>query len=209
MMNRFSQWSHLRQSKIPKVTWARLVSNLISPPIIWAIWAFPTAFRYANSQQQAFLWAAIYAILISLIPVVYVGWMVKIGKISDIHMQHRRERIRPFLVSIVCTTLAWWILRFMGAPPVLPLVAMISVVQIAATALITLVWQISMHTMSFAGLTMASVLVYGLGIAWLLVPLLMLVSAARYNLKRHTGAQLIAGTFVGAIIPVVMLMLFA
>ncbi len=103
--------------------------------------------------------------------------------------------------------MAWWVLRFMGAPPVLPLLALFSLVQIATMALITLVWQISMHAMSIAGATIATALLFGIGYALFTVPLIMLVSAARLKLNRHTPPQIIARTLVGALVPVVVLAL--
>ena len=188
-------------------SWARLVSNILSPPMVWGALAFPIALREAKSQEQAILWALVYGVLVSLLPLLYVVWMVKRGKISDIHMKNRSERYRPFLVSLLCTTIAWWTLRFMGAPPVLPLLALFSLVQIAVMALITLVWQISMHAMSIAGATIATALLFGIGYALLTIPLIMLVSAARLKLKRHTPAQIVAGILVGALVPVVVLIL--
>lgn len=187
------------------ISWARVVSDLLSPPVVWAVLAFPIAFRDAQTQGQALLWAAIYILLVCLLPAAYIGVMVWRGKITDMHMRERDQRLRPFLVSILCTFLAWWVLRLMGAPPVVPLFALFSLIQIIIMALITLIWQISMHSMSITGATMATSLLFGLIPALLTIPLIMLVSAARLNLKRHTPAQIIAGTVVGALLPVVIL----
>lgn len=192
---------------IPKnfnISWARLVSNILSPPVIWAFLAFPIAFRDAESQEQALLWAFVYILLVCLLPVIYVGYMVYRGAITDLHMEKREQRLRPFLVSVICTTIAWWTLRFLGAPPVVPLFVLFSLVQLTIMTLITLVWQISMHAMSITGATMATSLLFGIVPALLTIPLIMLVSAARLKLKRHTPAQILGGTVVGALLPVVV-----
>lgn len=190
--------------KIETLSWARLVSNLLSPPVIWAIMAFPIAFRDAASQAQALTWAAIYCLLVCILPLVYVAWMVRRGHISDLHMQFRQQRIRPFIVSIICTTIAWWTLRFLGAPPVVPLFALFSLVQIAVVAVITLVWQISMHAMSITGVVVAAGAFFGVVPALILLPLILLVGAARLKLQRHTLAQIVAGSLVGVIVPLVL-----
>jgi hypothetical protein len=187
-----------------KLSWARLVSNILSPPVIWAIMAFPIAFRDAPSREQALAWAAIYCLLVCLLPLLYVALMVRRGRISDIHMQFRQQRIRPFVVSIICTTIAWWTLRFMGAPPVVPLFALFSLVQIAVVAVITLVWQISMHAMSITGAVVAAGAFFGVVPALILLPLIILVSAARLKLQRHTPAQVVAGALVGVIVPLLL-----
>ncbi len=187
-----------------QLSWARLVSNLLSPPVIWAVMAFPVAFRDATSEAQALTWALVYGVLVCLMPLLYVAWMVRRGRITDIHMQVRQQRMRPFLVSLLCTTVAWWVLRFMGTPPVLPLFALFSLVQIAVIALVSLVWQISMHAMSISGAVVAALAFFGLIPALLLLPLVLLVGAARLKLERHTPAQVIAGAAVGIIVPIIL-----
>ncbi len=190
--------------KLETLSWARLVSNILSPPVIWAVMAFPIAFRDAESQAQALTWAGIYCLLVCLLPLMYVALMVRRGHISDLHMQFRQQRIRPFIVSILCTTIAWWTLRFLGAPPVVPLFALFSLVQIAVVAVITLVWQISMHAMSITGAVVAAGAFFGIVPALMLLPLILLVGAARLKLERHTPAQIVAGSLVGVVVPLVL-----
>ena len=187
-----------------RLSWPRLVSNLLSPPVVWAVMAFPIAFRDAESQEQALTWAVVYGLLVCLLPIVYVGLMVRRGTITDLHMRVREQRLRPFLVSIVCTTIAWWVLRFMGAPSIVPLFALFSLVQIAVMAIITLVWQISMHMMSITGVMVAAFAFFGPLWAILVIPLIVLVGVSRLKLKRHTLAQVIAGSMVGVVVPVVL-----
>jgi membrane-associated phospholipid phosphatase len=191
--------------KSPGIAWARLVSDILSPPVVWGALALPIAFRDAPSKEQALLWAFIYIALVCVLPVVYIAWMVRRGKITDIHMKVRQQRIRPFIVSMVCTTIAWWTLRFLGAPSVVPLFALFSFVQIAVTALITLVWQISMHAMSISGATIATAFLFGIAPALLTIPLVVLVGAARLKLGRHTPAQVLVGTGLGVLIPFLLL----
>jgi hypothetical protein len=191
----------------PSVAWARLVSDILSPPMVWGVLAFPIAFRDAPSHQQALLWALTYVVLVCLLPIVYVAMMVRRGKITDIHMQVREQRFRPFIVSLLCTTIAWWVLRFMGAPPVLPMFALFSLLQLGAIALITTVWQISLHAMSISSAVITMSVLYGFIPALLTVPLVVLVSAARLHLKRHTPAQVLAGAVLGIALPGIVLIL--
>jgi hypothetical protein len=187
------------------LSWARLVSNLLSPPVVWAVMAFPIAFRDAASDEQALTWALVYTGLVCLLPVIYIAWMVHRGSITDLHMEVREERIRPFVVSIICTTIAWWVLRFMGAPPIVPLFALFSLVQIAVMLLITLVWQISIHVVSISGAVIAALVWFGPLWALLVIPLVILVGAARLKLHRHTLAQVLVGSLVGIIVPALLL----
>lgn len=187
-----------------RISWARLISDLLSPPVIWGLMAFPIAFHTAESEERAILWALTYTILVCLLPALYIGFMVWRGHITDIHMQVREQRVRPFVVSILCTAIAWTVLRWMGAPSLIPLFALFSLIQIAVMLLITLAWQISMHSMSIAGAVVIAGALYGPGTALLLSPLIPVVGAARIKLRRHTPAQVIAGGLLGGMLTAVM-----
>ena len=196
------------ENKIPqkrRISWARIVSDIVSPPLVWAILVVPVAFQYAETPVNAIFWAVLYAIFISLLPITYVAYNVWRGNISDIHMKNRSERLRPLLVSILCTAIVWWLLKILGAPRAFPLLALMSLVQITVIALITLGWQISMHMMSIAGAVVAIGIIFSIGAALVMLPLVPLVAAARLNLKRHTPAQVIAGTVIGALLPAMFL----
>jgi membrane-associated phospholipid phosphatase len=182
------------------------VSDILSPPIVWAALAFPIAFRDAPTQAHAISWALVYVVLVCLLPLVYIATMVRRGIITDIHMRVRQQRLRPFVISILCTTVAWATLRLMGAPAVMPLFALFSLVQLAVMALITLTWQISVHAISISGAAVALGVLFGLIPALVTLPLIILVGAARIKLNRHTPAQVIVGTVVGVIVPVALFM---
>ncbi|GIL08507.1 MAG: hypothetical protein BroJett033_0180 [Chloroflexota bacterium] len=185
-------------------SWARLISNLFSPPLVWAAVSLPIAFRDAGTPQQALTWALVYIALVCLLPLFFVVWMVRRGSIGDLHMQVRRERLRPFAVSLSCALLAWWALGALDASPVMRLFGLFSVVQIAVMAGVTLVWQISMHTMSISGSVVAAGAFFGAAPALAVLPLVLLVGAARLRLRRHTIAQVLAGAAVGVLVPLAL-----
>jgi membrane-associated phospholipid phosphatase len=183
----------------PQIRWARVVSDLISPPVVWAVLAFPIAARADADPQRALLWAAIYVVLVCIVPVVFIALMVQRGHITDIHIKVRRQRIIPFIVSIVCTAFCFAILLMLQAPLLIRLFALFSLLQIVVMLIVTTRWQISMHAMASSGAVVAVFALFG-GFAGLLFsPVIALVGAARIVLKRHTLAQVIAGAFVGGI----------
>jgi hypothetical protein len=178
-------------------TWARLVSDVFSPPVVWGVIAFPVAARAAESFDQALKWAVIYALLVCVMPAVYIGVMVWRGHITDIHIRVRRQRIVPFVVSLLGTGTALLVLQTMGAPALLPLFTLFSLLQILVMLAITSVWQISMHAMSIAGAVVTAGALYGILPALLLSPLIPLVGVARVRLQRHTVWQVLAGATLG------------
>ncbi|MBA3871574.1 MAG: hypothetical protein H0X30_20705 [Anaerolineae bacterium] len=195
----------LNASAYMNARWARVISNLLSPPMVWSILVFVIAFHYAENRLQGLMWALTYAILVCLMPILFIAWRVHSGKISDLHMKERQERLIPFAVSIVCAILAWEVLRLMNAPSILPLIAAITLVELIVMLVITFAWQISMHAMSISVAVVATGIVFGAAPALFVSPLLPLVGAARLRLQRHTLAQVIAGAVVGALIPLVVL----
>ena len=193
--------------RFPQISWARFVSNILSPPVIWSFLAFPIAFHNAPSAQQALLWAFTYCLMVCILPAVYIGYMVWRGQITDLHMEVRKERIRPFLVSLVGTALAWGLLRWMGAPPLLTTFALVSFVLLGTMLVVTLSWQISMHSMSITCAVVATGALYGIGPALLISPLIPVVGVARLKLRRHTVAEVIAGSLVGAGVTALLLLI--
>ena len=195
-----------RRLTFRRVSWARFISDVLSPPVIWGFLAFPIAFREADSPEQALVWALTYCLMVCVLPAAFIGLMVWRGHITDMHMEVRQERIRPFLVSLIGTGIAWGMLRLMGAPPLLPMFAVVSFILLTTMLIVTTVWQISMHSMSITCAVVATGALYGVVPALLVSPLIPVVGVARIKLRRHTLAEVVAGGFVGGF--VTMLVLF-
>ncbi|MGQ9908353.1 MAG: phosphatase PAP2 family protein [Candidatus Flexifilum sp.] len=186
-------------------TWARLISDVLSPPVVWGAVGALVAFTVSSNSADGVLWAAIYGALVCLLPALYIVWMVKRGQITDIHIRERTQRFKPFAVSLAGALGAWVLLRSIGAAPLMPLFALFSFVQILGMFIITLWWQISMHAMSITAAVLLTGALIGplAGIA--LLPLIPVVGAARVRLNRHTTAQVIAGALLGGVFTLLML----
>ncbi|MCA9884724.1 MAG: hypothetical protein KC708_17215 [Anaerolineae bacterium] len=191
--------------KPKSVSWARIVSDLISPPVVWAVVGLVVGLTYGSTLPAGAFWGLIFGIFVCWLPLLFVALMVWRGRISDIHMQHRHERIMPMIVTIASSFLALWLVETRDAPPVFVLLTLIALVQISLMLIITLFWQISMHTMSITAATIAVSTMFSTMSGLLLVPLIVLVAAARLELKRHTPGQVLGGTIVGGIVPLVVL----
>ncbi|GAB1420547.1 hypothetical protein MASR2M15_06480 [Anaerolineales bacterium] len=187
--------------------WARMVSDILSPPVVWGFLMILIAFSVAPDLSHALIWSGIYIALVCILPVIYIAIMVYRGKITDIHMPYRRERYLPFIVTLIASLVAWAILAAIEAPAALPYIASFSIVQIAVMGLITIFWQISMHTMTITGAAIALGVSFGLIYTLLAIPVILLVGAARLSLKRHTPAQVYAGVFVGCLVPLIILLI--
>ncbi len=194
----------MRSSAPDGTTWARVVSNVLSPPVVLGALALEIARREASTPEQAALLVGVFVAFGILLPLIYVVLMVYRGKITDLHLPERRERYVPLFLSFVGAAIVLLGYVLLDAPRGLVLLAMFMLVANGIVAAITAVWQISVHGATIVGaLTMASVL-FGVQAALLFAPLVVLVGAARLSLRRHTPMELLAGMGLGALIVVVM-----
>jgi hypothetical protein len=191
------------KSATKKVRAARVYSNIVSPPVVSAVLGFSVAW-VDWPFWQGFIWAAIYGVMTSLLPMGVILYMLKKGHISDLHISNRRERHIPYLVGFVCSVIAVAIVAEFGGSQLMRSLAVCNAIGLAALGSINAGWQISNHTASIMAATVFLGLVFGTAVSLALLPLVGMTFAARWWLKRHTVAQLIAGMLVGAV-PVLVL----
>jgi membrane-associated phospholipid phosphatase len=184
-----------------RLSWARLVSDVLSPPIVWTLIAFPLGLLGTVSIANALASATLYSFLSSWVPVLFIVWMVRRGHITDIHMKVRKQRRIPLLVTIIMSFIGWQCVRLLGASPALVSFTFYTSIGITLMSVVTLYWQISLHAMAITSATTIILLFFGMRYALALVPLIPLVSLARLNLHRHTPLQILAGASVGILIP--------
>lgn len=189
----------------PELSWAKLVSDVLSPPIVWAVLILLIGHHYTTTASEALYWSVIFIGLICLLPLTYIVIMVGTGKIGDLHMRRRQDRYKPLLLTIISGVVAWVFLKTQGAPPAFSVLALITIVQMTVILIITFSWQISMHAMAITSATIATAAIFGISAGILLVPLIMLVGAARLSLECHSPAQIFAGAMVGAWVPTLLL----
>jgi hypothetical protein len=179
--------------------WAKIVSDVVSPPVVWTIMAFPVAARDAPSTEKALTWAFLYIFLLALLPTLYVLLQVRRGNITDRHMPLREERIRPSLVLLSGGIIATLAFNVTGASTTMWLFILSNLIQIALMTLISMFWQISIHMMSITGAVVLVGVLFGIVPALIMSPLILIVALARLKLHRHTRAQVIAGFIVGGL----------
>ncbi len=176
---------------------ARWVSNLLNPATL----ALPLMALgvYLSHEPGAWRYAALFVAVGVLVPMADLLRQLHRGHISDFHLQHRHERMRPFVVGILCSTAGMALMWVLGGPTLLVAMAQATVLLSVILFAITLYWQISVHMATMAAVITFVLLAFGAsGLAFvLLVPL---VGWARWRLKRHTVPQVVAGTMLGIVV---------
>ncbi len=175
---------------------AHWISQLGSPPVVTLVAVVLTA---AVLQVSA-LWIALHLLLTIGLPVGYIVSLVRQGKVTDLDLQLREQRARPFLVTMGGQTVAWALLSAGGAPYPLPLLAVTALVQTFCIFVITLHWKISVHTSTAAGIAVLLWRVMGSGAGLPLAASLPFIAWSRVKLRRHTPLQVLAGAGLGSAI---------
>lgn len=181
------------------VKFARVFSNVVSPPVMFA--ALGIAFAlYEQPFWPGIGWAALYAFIVSLAPIIGVLYMLKKGIISELHMSNTRERHLPYIMAVAFAALAYGLITWFQGPTLLRCLALFNIIELSALGIINMFWLISMHSTGI----MATFVLTGLVFSWeaglaIVFPFVIAVSWVRLYLKRHTPAQIIAGLALGTI----------
>lgn len=175
---------------------ARYLSHIFSPPMVYAVLGFITAWAELPFLP-GLLWGSIFGFFVSLLPLLVVIYLLKSGRIKDIHLNNSKERRIPYLVGIAGSIAAIITIRQFQGPPLLGTLAVGSAFGLIVLALINNFWLISSH---MASITMAAIfiwVVFGPLYGLIVLPMVVLVFSIRLYLRRHTLSQLLAGSLVG------------
>ena len=185
---------------------ARRVSNILAPATISLPFILLVAFYQSQDQLTAFIYACITLFFLSVGPLLYIIIGVRLGKLSDIDVSRRSQRVGPFIFGIVSVMIGWLVLALTNGPRNLQTVMIITVFSGIIMMAITFWWKISMHASSLGGVATMLTVLYGAVMLPLFV-LLVLVSWSRVVLRRHTVTQVIAGSLAGIVLSLVILKL--
>jgi len=183
---------------------ARYVSYILAPATISLPFILLVAFYQAQDQLSALIYACITLFFLSVGPLLYIIIGVRLGKLSDIDVSRRTQRVGPFIFGIVSVMIGWLVLTLTNGPRNLQTVMIITVFSGIIMMVITFWWKISMHASSLGGVATMLTALYGAVMLPLFV-LLVLVSWSRVVLRRHTVPQVIAGSLAGIVLSLVIL----
>jgi hypothetical protein len=176
---------------------ARIYSNVVSPPVVSVLLGCSIAW-VDSPFWTGLMWAVLYGLLISLLPLGIVLYMLKTGRISDLHIHNRQERHIPYLITFVGSVIALIVAYVFGGSQLLRSLLVCNTVGLVFLGFINARWLISNHTATIMQATVFSGFVFGHMVSVALAPVVGLTFVARLILRRHTIAQLVAGLLVGA-----------
>lgn len=137
-------------SRTGRVKAARLYSNIVSPPVMFAILGLLFAL-YERPNLNGFLWAAVYGFWVSLAPILFVLYLLKTGRIQELHMSDTRERHLPYATAVACALIAFGLISLFDGPELLRCMTLFNTVELAGLGLINIKWLISIHATGIMG----------------------------------------------------------
>jgi len=188
---------------------ARFISAVFHPLLI-PCYGLLILFQIKTYVSHAIPWKAKMTLLgivfvnTVLLPVIMIYFMKLRGLITDFHMNDKKERILPYIVTTIFYFATFYILRKFQLPSVIYLIILGSTCLLIMALVINFWWKISAHMIGIGGLAgaytgIAFYLSINLGalIAMLLL-LAGLIGFARLKLQSHTPPQIYAGFLIGA-----------
>ena len=153
--------------------------------------------HYPSNVKFYLLWVVVlYAVII---PVLALGVLRSLGRISDYRVDDRRERMLPLLVGALCYILcaitiakipsAMFLRKFMVAAACCEILCLV----------VSLRWKISLHLTGMGAVVALLVVMNVVGVGNMMVPLMAAVlcagalASARLYLGCHNGWQVLAG----------------
>jgi hypothetical protein len=142
-------------------------------------------------------WGLLAALFTAVLPTVFISYGVRHGRWDDRTVGARRPRllVLAFITASVAAGLI--VLAAGGAPRLLTGYLAFMLASVAALALVTVVWKISIHCAVASGSVAILAFTYG-PLVLLGYALVALLGWSRVALKDHTVAQVAAGCVLGA-----------
>lgn len=188
---------------------AHVLSLLLHPvwmPTLALLLAFHTdphlTFTFTPKGQWVIV--GMVFVMTAVFPIMSMFMLWRSGAVSELAMPVRKERIVPFLLTLIYFGMAYYLLR--RTPNAATTLALFTgiILALLADLLITLRWKISVHATGMGGLIgmlLGLLLLHGAGAR--LLPLVLLLAGAlgtaRLLVSDHTPAQIYAGAVLGAV----------
>ncbi|MCS7062132.1 MAG: hypothetical protein RMN25_13340 [Anaerolineae bacterium] len=180
---------------------AWLVSNLLSPPIVGLLGAGivtihePQTYVPAGETNRWLLFG-VYALTAIVLPTGLVFAMTAIGRIGDVNMNLREERLIPYLFAVLCMAIGSIIMAAASAPRGLFALSSATCLLYVLLTVISLRSKVSAHSAGMGLFSVMGIVTIG-GPLLATVPLTVALMWARVHMRRHTWAQTIAGVLLG------------
>ena len=142
------------------------------------------------TMQQGLLWMVIVILFASVLPMLFILLLFRLGQLSDFRLTVREQRAKPLIFALVSALVGIGILYFLDVPREIVWLCIACVINGVVLTLITQVWKISFHSGVAAGCMTGLAALISSQFVYLFL-LLPFIAWARVYRKRHTYLQTI------------------
>ncbi|MDT0615200.1 phosphatase PAP2 family protein [Streptomyces lancefieldiae] len=174
---------------------ARVISERLHPKT-WIV-IVCLAVGWYGGHWSGLAWSLVGILFAAVIPIIFIDHGIKKGRWGDRNVGAKRARLLVMAVILASVLTCFTLMAALAAPHILIALIASMIVTLAALAVITLAWKISVHQAVSAGAVVMLVQTYGPWALWGYA-LVAVVGWSRIALRDHTPAQVIAGTVLGS-----------
>ncbi len=195
--------------------WERFIDNVshvlswVLVPLLMPLYAMLVAFhisvlQFATTQTKWSFCIIIFCIT-AVVPMLLIFMLKKMGVVEDLGLNGRKERLVPYIISILTLAASGWFMLAKGAPLWAGMFFFGGALAGIVNMIVNLWWKISAHAAAAAGVVALLVCISREGIPhphieiWVAsaIGIAGLLGSARVWLGRHTVLQVLAGSAVG------------
>lgn len=173
---------------------AKWISRLLDPSIWWPVVLVLMVLNTGLTDKQVFVLLPILLFVELGVPVLFLFWSMKTGRISDWEMTKLEERRDFFLFVVLVHAVSLGLLIALGNEELFHLRLILYIIEVAG-AYITFFWKISVHAAVSVAAVMILVHLFG-WVVWPLFLLVPIVAWSRWEQEKHTPMQLLLGTLL-------------
>ena len=189
-----------------------IFSNILSwilVPLLMPVYGIMLAFGLSVLELVPFDMRVSFTLIVAginfLIPVLLVLLLKFLGIVDDVGLNGQRERLIPYMITILCMGATAWFVGIKGAPIWLSMFFAGGAAAGLVNLIINLKWKISAHAAAIAGVVAMLIRLGKVSLVepelftWILITIgaAGLLGSARIWLGRHTVWQVLAGYAVG------------
>lgn len=185
---------------------AQIISTLLSPILILAILPYILVFKTTQDLQISFFWT-IFSWIFILIFFVFLLLGIEKGYFSDLDVSRRTQRPLLFTFAIGLSLLYIIFLYFLKAPEILFVALFGLIFGLLSMEFVNRITKASVHVATASAFATAMFLGFGplYSLTFVFVPL---IAWSRIKTHNHTKRQTVIGACMGAIITLVVYVIF-
>ena len=181
---------------------ARIVSILLSPPIILFPAPFILVFKKTNDLMISLKWSAFSGIFIFAM-IAFVMFGIYKGYFSNFDVSSRKERSKLFFAGAIIGILYLLTIILLNAPRVLIILVLGILLGVVVIGILSRWFKASIHTAAISAFSLSLVILFGLNYlpVFFLIPLM---AWSRIETKKHTPSEVFVGGFLGLLLTIIV-----